>query len=366
MAWPDVAKGIGIVLMYFGHVLARMPSIQSGQGHGASMEEMRFIYAFHMPLFFMMAGFFFRPPLDWTTQLRALVVRRLVPVVFFGVLLVPLWSAGPLRHGLSAWHELEPLAEGYLHGHPDLNWVTWFLVCLFVSECMALLVLPRLRSMQARLLGGLGVIWAGVVICNHVGSVARWLGIGEHTWFAYEAIVALGFYMVGHALLPALKRLATHRRAACVVSLLALALTAASYQLNSLAPQLTVMMSADRQGEPLPFMLTALSGSVGVMALAMVLQEVAILGWLGRMSMVFLGLSGVFFHFINAPLMLRWPPPEAALPLTLYVLLVTLVSLLIATPFAVLLMRWVPQWLGKPNAAPAVRIGADVKPPPAP
>jgi fucose 4-O-acetylase-like acetyltransferase len=366
MAWPDVAKGIGIVLMYFGHVLARMPSIQSGQGHGASMEEMRFIYAFHMPLFFMMAGFFFRPPLDWTTQLRALVVRRLVPVVFFGVLLVPLWSAGPLRHGLSAWHELEPLAEGYLHGHPDLNWVTWFLVCLFVSECMALLVLPRLRSMQARLLGGLGVIWAGVVICNHVGSVARWLGIGEHTWFAYEAIVALGFYMVGHALLPALKRLATHRRAACVVSLLALALTAASYQLNSLAPQLTVMMSADRQGEPLPFMLTALSGSVGVMALAMVLQEVAILGWLGRMSMVFLGLSGVFFHFINAPLMLRWPPPEAALPLTLYVLLVTLVSLLIATPFAVLLMRWVPQWLGKPNAAPAARIGADVKPPPAP
>jgi acyltransferase len=98
-----------------------------------------------------------------------------------------------------------------------------------------------------------------------------------------------------------------------------------------------------------------------------VLQEVAILGWLGRMSMVFLGLSGVFFHFINAPLMVRWPPPEAALPLTLYVLLVTLVSLLIATPFAVLLMRWVPQWLGKPNAAPAAAcIGADVKPPPAP
>jgi fucose 4-O-acetylase-like acetyltransferase len=319
-----------------------------------------------MPMFFMMAGFFFRPPRDWPAQVGALVTRRLVPVVFFGLLLVPLWSAGPLRHGLSAWHEIEPLVEGYLRGHPDLNWVTWFLVCLFVSECLALLILPRLRSFPAQLLGGLAVIWAGVVICNHVGTVAAWLGVGEHTWFAYEAIVALGFYMVGHALFPALKQLATRWRAAGVVSLLALALTVASYPLNSLSPQLTVMMSSDRQGDPLPFMLTALSGSVGVMALAMVLQRVAILGWLGRMSMVYLGLSGVFFHFINAPLMLRWPPPEAAVPLTLYVLLVTVLSLLIATPVAVLLMRWVPQWLGKPNAAAAGRHAAKLKRPPAP
>ena len=351
--WPDVAKGIGIVLMYYGHVLARLPAMVSEQASGAELDEMRFIYAFHMPMFFMMAGFFFRPAQRFSARLRELAARRLVPVLFFSLLLLPLWMVGPLRHGLPVWAELGPLFEDYLRGNPGLNWVTWFLVCLFVCEWMALLVLPALRSTAARIGGGLVAIWVGVVLCNHIDLVARLFGIEPHTWFVYEAVVALGFYMLGHALYPGLQRLAARPAVACVVGLLGLAFAMASYRLNPLGPHVTVMMSANRQGEPLAFIVTALSGSIGVMALAMALRSSGLLATLGRQSIVMLGLSGLFFHFVN-PLLLRWwVPPESALALTLYTLVITSASLAVASPVAGLLMRWVPQLLGRPGPSSA-------------
>lgn len=47
----DIAKGIGIVLMVIGHYIRSMlPS---------SIAFTRFIYHFHMPLFFLIAGFFY-------------------------------------------------------------------------------------------------------------------------------------------------------------------------------------------------------------------------------------------------------------------------------------------------------------------
>jgi fucose 4-O-acetylase-like acetyltransferase len=117
-------------------------------------------------------------------------------------------------------------------------------------------------------------------------------------------------------------------------------------------------------GEPLAFMVSALSGSLGVIALAMALRRSKGLAALGRQSMVMLGLSGFFYHFVNPHLVRWWQPPESALALTLYVLTITVASLAVSEPAARLLMRWVPQWLGQPAAAPA-RASA-VTPRPAP
>jgi acyltransferase len=101
-------------------------------------------------------------------------------------------------------------------------------------------------------------------------------------------------------------------------------------------------------------MASALSGSIGVMALAMALRRAGLLAALGRQSMVMLGLSGVFFHFVNPHLVQWWAPPESALALTLYSLLITTASLALSLPVASVLMHWVPQWLGRPARAAAL------------
>lgn len=56
--WPDYAKGIGILLVVVGHVLRGLvnSSILSGSGFEGFLD--RWIYSFHMPLFFFISGMF--------------------------------------------------------------------------------------------------------------------------------------------------------------------------------------------------------------------------------------------------------------------------------------------------------------------
>lgn len=57
IAWIDAARGIGIVLVVLGHVLGGLATaglVASEQGAAAGV--IRWIYAFHMPLFFFLSG----------------------------------------------------------------------------------------------------------------------------------------------------------------------------------------------------------------------------------------------------------------------------------------------------------------------
>ena len=56
--WVDMAKGIGIVLVVFGHSLGGMVDSGMMNGAGWSAVSEHYIYIFHMPLFFFLAGLF--------------------------------------------------------------------------------------------------------------------------------------------------------------------------------------------------------------------------------------------------------------------------------------------------------------------
>jgi fucose 4-O-acetylase-like acetyltransferase len=356
LSWPDVAKGLGIALMYYGHVLACLPAIEADRGSGPALEQMRFIYAFHMPLFFALAGLFFRPSVNPWARWQTLARRRLAPVLFFSAVMMPLWLAGPLRHGAQAWHEVLPLFADYLRGHPSFDWVTWFLVCLFVCECLAAVLLSRVTSASGRFAAGVLSLALGLAACSHAAAAAALTGVEVRSWFFYEALVALGFYGIGLAAWPLLMRLSAHRLLAGTLGAAALVLALATFRANVALGHLTVMMSAARHGDPLLFSVTALAGSMGVIGLAMVVADAPVLAPLlmriGRNSLPLLGLSGLFFHFLNPKLELAWPPSDSALPLTLYALVLAVVSLAAALPVGEALMRWVPQWLGQPQLAP--------------
>ena len=54
--WLDAARGIGISLVVFGHALRGINGSQAIPGASELMPLDQVIYAFHMPLFFMLAG----------------------------------------------------------------------------------------------------------------------------------------------------------------------------------------------------------------------------------------------------------------------------------------------------------------------
>ncbi|WP_368188416.1 acyltransferase family protein [Aestuariibius sp. HNIBRBA575] len=139
---PDIAKGIGIILVVFGHVwrgLAEAGLLQKG----AVFETVdAAVYAFHMPLFFVLSGWFF--PQLLTRGTAVTFVGRISQRLFYPLCLwtyifiafkVLAGSAANSPLGLDAF--LRWPVPGYLH--------LWFLWALIVLQLGGLLMRPLVR-----------------------------------------------------------------------------------------------------------------------------------------------------------------------------------------------------------------------------
>ena len=345
--WIDAAKGIGISLVFYGHFL--QCAIDAANRSAAS--QLQFIYSFHMPLFFVLAGFMFKPNPAIGARFVTLAARRLLPVVFFGLLLTPLWLFGEVRHGLNVGHDFGGVAHEYLLGRPALDWLTWFLVCLFVCESLALVTLNRISSTLGSVAFGLVCLVVGVVFSEQSFSPA----MGElytvgRTWFLSEAIVALGFFAIGRAVFPAVKLLGARPVLAAGVFAVGTAIVALTFSRNHDASgPVVVMMASRHHGDLLWFVLTALSGSTAAVALGAVVSNFTWLRFLGGNSLALLGLNGLFFHYIDPRIEQFWHVGDSALAVTGSALIATILSLLVCVPAVYLLNRFVPQLIGRPE-----------------
>ena len=80
-----------------------------------------------------------------------------------------------------------------------------------------------------------------------------------------------------------------------------------------------------------------LAGTLGMVSVSQLLPQVRWVGWVGRNALPLLGLNGVMFHFLNHKLAEIWPLADRPLDVTLYVLVITSVSLLACVPLVKLM-----------------------------
>lgn len=85
--WVDVARGIAIILVVYGHILL---------GHFVSSppdwvtKQASFIYAFHLPLFFMLFGLFLWSALGKSRFLRSRGRQLIYPYLLWSLITVAL------------------------------------------------------------------------------------------------------------------------------------------------------------------------------------------------------------------------------------------------------------------------------------
>lgn len=77
IAWIDIARAVAMVLVFTGHL---------GTSWFPQLEPlMTAIYTFHMPLFFLLSGLFFKPTIDLLTLIAKRARTLLVPYYVFSV-----------------------------------------------------------------------------------------------------------------------------------------------------------------------------------------------------------------------------------------------------------------------------------------
>lgn len=349
----DVARALGLLLVYYGHFVEQVMYLKVP----VAAVHYKWIYSFHMILFFILSGWIkgARPTMAPAGKfLRATLAGRIAPYLFFSLV-----TAG-LSLVFTGWFPMLDLAtaSGYFQamlatamGFPLFNVPLWFVACLVSVECLHRLVQGYLDCAPRIILAA--------IFCYVVGYALNeqyfFFGQNRSFWLLHEVPVVYAFYLIGVLLgrTGLLGRISTGW--AVAVFLLALAAVQLTFDLNQgpfrYLQAVVILLSG--HGHFLWFPFTALAGTALIVALGRVFENVSLLAFFGRNALILLGMNGVFYHFVNAPVA-AWS--VAHLPINGWSVfavsaLVTLGSFALSLPVIHALNALVPQFVGKPRAA---------------
>lgn len=128
-SWIDIARGIGILLVMYGHVFS-------------SSSNKYLIYGFHLPLFFFLSGvvFSYDSAKPFWVFVKKTAKQTLLPYIVYGIATFVFWLV--FLHPENATIQLvtqqtEKFILGrVIDGYALFNVPLWFLPCLFVTRVM--------------------------------------------------------------------------------------------------------------------------------------------------------------------------------------------------------------------------------------
>ena len=226
----DAARLIGIFLVYYGHVVERFMQL----GNVDAGLQYKFIYSFHMPFFFLIAGMVAK---DWSGAkpgafLWSRVTSRIVPFIFFNLLLAlvsllhtPDFPPFPLA---TAADYLDAAIATFTW-LPFFNVPTWFLMALVTVEIIHYLVFRFLHASTIRMTVAALIFYSvGYVLNDAYAFFPTW-----NIWLWNEAITMYAFYLAGIILIRlGVAEWLADRRVALAIAMLGFAAVYFTYDLN--------------------------------------------------------------------------------------------------------------------------------------
>lgn len=345
--WVDSAKAIGIFLVFYGHFVESIYK----SGSIIAFEQFKIIYSFHIPLFFFLSGFFGKKSPDFILEFKKLFLRRILPVISFAILSFPIWVGYMyLRNDLS-YYKLTWMALSYFKGHPIFDVNTWFLICLFTCEIYATLIFSKFKSLKKLIIIAVFSLLGGLFLCENMDVFSRISGIAPNTWYIHEGIVALGFYLTGYIIYPVIKQLnkIKYTLICVILGIISLIVLVFSYNLNSPTKGFVVLMINSSHGYIIPFLISAFAGILFIICISSLMPSFKPVLFIGQNTLILLGLSGIYFNFINYKIVSSFPPDNNWVSITIYCILFSIISIISCIPFVIIFNKWMPQLMGKSN-----------------
>jgi len=263
----DVAKGLGILLVVFGHTDDIIP------------DQARLVYSFHIPLFFILSGTVFDEEKYLAMPFARFVGRKLrqlyVPVLAMaaacGVLSVAVGDTVGVRE-----FAMKFIASIYGMASAERTFrcgTLWFLPCLLLVHLLYYAVAVRWPSCRAYLIAGIFLV--GLAMSRYLPSL----------WYPLcvdRALVALPFFAAG----VALRRQPFFSAPLLPLPVVILALPCVCY-VSTNNPQ--VVFGVNSFGDPFSLLFCSFFGSLCVLRAAQALRTSRLFGFLGRHTLPLFG-----------------------------------------------------------------------------
>lgn len=332
--WIDVAKGVGIVLVSFGH-------LRNGDGESVWLPALDVpidaIYLFHMPLFFLLGGLTFSRRGGFKAFLARKAKTLLVPYyVFslyflakpFAILLIPSMRATfQTSHDYGITHQfLDVLIMG--NG-------LWFLMAFFVGECL-MYGLTSLTD-DGRVLAAIGM--AFVILSTFVSSQTGWPAL---PFQIAAGVKAAGYMCVGYVLKEWLKAIPRGRAGVSSACAAVVFLTLAVPAVVGIVPDGPALLAAS--------VAAAFLGTFAVIWLCIAVGSCRMLAYIGRYSLVYYALNALTLNLVKIGLFRVIGIDVASTPWfsqLLAGLAATALALVILTIANLFVQRWMWWAIGK-------------------
>jgi len=358
----DVARFYAITLVFYGHFIERIMLLKNP----AAAAQYKFIYSFHMMLFFVLAGYVMSErdtEFGFGKYLKHRFTSRLLPFIFFTAIFMVL----PFFFAEQAFPQLQlPSVKGYTigllntaFGIPMFCVPSWFILMLFSVELVHYGAFRFLKSDNIKILIGAVVFYvAGYWLNLELDIVNPLKGrvIGWNYLFIHEAVTMYGFYLLGVYL----------RRKTFLMEKVSLKILVPSVIITFLIVLFTynlnngpftfhvydaVVIIFASHGNFFWFPFTAVVGSLFIFLLAKITPNQKTIVWMGQNTLILMCLNGIFYHYIN-PRVAKWflaNFPGSFWPVLEIGCVMTIASLAVCIPLIYLFNKFVPQLVGKPK-----------------
>ena len=319
--WVDQLRGIGIFSVIYGH---NFPFLE------------HYIYSYHIPLFFVIAGMF-HPK---TIHQKAILHRAksiLAPYFIWSLLLYTFWLVLGRHYGNSATLNLDPIngLVGVFYAQGDIAYMDWgipmwFLPCIFLSFLLFSIV-QKIQHKVLRI-----SFW---LLCIVFGFTYPMYSNFHLPWSIDVACVSLLFYGLGFYFKNKIHHLKKNTKV-YIVLIFAFIVSVTAGMLNS-----KIDMYRSEYGNLFLFIISAFSGVLCFTLLVKQIKFHKFLSFLGRNTIPLLALQLRALTVIKLGLMVvgitmfKFSEPTK--------LLLTCVQIAMLYPILILINKYVPILNGK-------------------
>lgn len=321
--WIDEAKGIGILLVMFGHCYLHW-------------DFCFWFYSFHMALFFFLSGYTFSRKERYDRFLKKKIQTLLVPYLFFVIVTMLCNGVLAITHGNS--YDVLDIAKQYLI--QNRYTLLWFITCLFLAE-QAMYVLSILNSKYVK-----NRFWLiSFAIALIVFYLYRIIIDIDLPWNADLTILGTAFMCLGQWCKNS-KCFTTYfakpKMLLCLGVVVCLIASALNYKYFT-----KVDWYSDCWGNPILFVIAAISGIIAVISISM-LKNNKILVAVGKNSLMYYGLHRIVIDLMFVVYgKLGIEITNTSWSAVGFAMIDVLVSICVITPFNLFILKYMPWCLGR-------------------
>ena len=280
MHWIDIAKCVGIFAIVYGH------TIKTGW-------SCRYVYSFHVPLFFFLQGVVFRvsraDQKRFTQYLKSRSYTLLVPYFVFAIVsTIVIFVASKVIYvpGLDIFSSWIDIVLQIICGNCDANRPLWFLPCAYAMSIITyglINVVNRQKNSTVKLV---------ILICVAIVSGGALYVLEEFTdikflpWKLDAAVYMLPFFIVGYVLMEYEWVERIQKCSSFIRILVAFALIGMGAWLGLSNEEANYL--GNYIGNILMTYLSAFASCIGICALSMLIPDIRLLTYVGKSTLCIL------------------------------------------------------------------------------